>query len=257
MARKDSGWWDDFFPAFRPLFDIMPSRATNAHVRYIIKKLGLRPGKKFLDCPCGIGRISIPFAKRGIRVTGVDITHSYLDELADKARRLKLKMDLVHRDMRRINFNSQFDAAGNLWTSFGYFEKDSDNLLVLKRIFRALKPGGKFMLHIINRDWIMANYQPRGWMELKDRRGKSIGKMVDERRFDYRTATSHGTYYFFKDGREIVRESHLRVYSFHELVQMMEAVGFVDTEGFGSVKDAPISYLSQMMFVIGTKPTRR
>jgi len=257
MTRKDSGWWEDFFPTFRPLFGIMPSRATNAQVRYIIKKLGLRPGKKFLDCPCGIGRISVPLAKKGIRVTGVDITQLYLDELVAKTNRLKLRINLIRCDMRRVDFNSQFDAGANLWTSFGYFEKESDNLLVLKKMYRALKPGGKFMVHLINRDWIMANYEPRGWIEFKNRRGKSQGKVVDERRFDYRTSTSHGTYYFIKDGREVMRQSTLRIYSFHELVGMFETVGFTDIEGFGSVKDAPISRESQMMFIIGAKPKRR
>jgi cyclopropane fatty-acyl-phospholipid synthase-like methyltransferase len=54
MSRKDSGWWDDFFPTFRPVFDIIPVKNTNAQVRFIIRKLGLKPGMQFLDCPCGI-----------------------------------------------------------------------------------------------------------------------------------------------------------------------------------------------------------
>lgn len=70
MHKKDSGWWDDFFPAFRPFFDIVPQKVTSAQVRYIIKKLVLKPGMKFLDCCCGIGRVAIPLAKKGIKVTG-------------------------------------------------------------------------------------------------------------------------------------------------------------------------------------------
>jgi len=257
MAKKESGWWEDFFPTFRPVFGIMPSRVTNAHVRYIIKKLGLRPGKKFLDCPCGIGRVSILLAKRGIRITGVDFLQSYLDELAVKAKRLKLKIDTVCCDMRRITFDNQFDAGGNLWTSFGFFERESDNLLALRKMYRALKPGGRFMLHMINRDWIIANYQQRGWFEIPGPRGKSLGKVVQDRHFDYRTSIDHGTWFFVQDGREKSFEVNIRMYSFHELVRMFETVGFTDIEGFGSTKDTPISHESRMMFVIGTKPKRR
>ena len=53
--KKDKGWWDEFFPAFRPLFGILPQRMTNAEVRFILSMMNLKPGSKFLDCPCGIG----------------------------------------------------------------------------------------------------------------------------------------------------------------------------------------------------------
>ena len=44
------------------------------------------------------------------------------------------------------------------------------------------------------------------------------------------------------------------MYSFHELIAMLESVGFVDIEGYGSLKDEPISRDKQMMFIIGTRP---
>ena len=45
--------------------------------------------------------------------------------------------------MRRIPLRGEFDAAINLWTSFGYFEKPSDDLKTLRGIARALKPGAR------------------------------------------------------------------------------------------------------------------
>ena len=176
---KSNDWWTDFFPAFRPFFELLSPRETATEVRYITRKLGLKKGSRFLDCPCGIGRISTPLAKQGVRVTGVDITGSYLDELAAKSKRLRLKIDLVCADMRRINFDRQFDAAGNIWTSFGYFEKEPDNQLVLRKIFKALKPGGKFMLHVINRDWIIKNYSSIGLTEA----GRV--RVLERRHFDF------------------------------------------------------------------------
>lgn len=250
MSKKDSGWWDDFFPAFTPIFGIVSQKVTSAHVRYVIKKLDLKPGKRFLDCACGIGRVALPMAKKGIRVTGVDFMQSYLDDLAKKARRSGLKIELQNCDMRRINFDSVFDACGNLWTSFGYFEKESDNLLVLKKMYRALKPGGKFMLHVINRDWIMAKYEPKDWFEFKG------VKVMEKRSFDYARSINRGTWVFLKDGKEEAFDVNIRMYSYHELIGMFESVGFVDIEGYGSVKDEPISRDKGMMFIIGTRPGR-
>lgn len=246
-ARRTE-WWHDFFPVFRPVFSIVSQKTTNAQVGYIAKKLGLKPGRKFLDCPCGIGRISIPLARKGIWVTGVDITQSYLDELAQKAKRLRLKIDVVYADMRRINFDSEFDAAGNLWTSFGYFEKESDNLLALKKMFRALKPGGKFLLHLMNRDWIIKHYTPNAWYKAGDQ------LVLEERRFDYDRSTNICTWRFMKDGQESVHTFGLRLYSCHELLAMMQKIGFIDTAAYGSMDDDPVTSGSQMMFLIGTKP---
>lgn len=251
MVKKDTGWWDDFFPSFQHLFKIVPQRVTNAEVRYITDKLGLEPGRKFLDCPCGIGRIAIPLAKKGIEVTGVDRALPYLDEFSKRMKRLHLKVNLVHSDMRRINFDHEFDAAGNLWTSFGFFEKDSDNLLVLKKMFKALKPGGRFLLHVINRDWIITNYSANGWSEVEN------VKVLEKRNFDYSKSINYSTYSLIENGSEKVIQTGVRMYSYHELIRMFKSVGFTEIEGYGSVKDEPIGRDKRMMFIFGTRPKRR
>ena len=248
--KKDKGWWDEFFPAARPVFGFVPQKMTNAQVRFIVKKMNLKPGSKFLDCPCGIGRIALPLAKAGIKVTGVDITESYLTELSGKAKKRGFKIDLHHGDMRRIKFNSEFDAGGNLWTSFGYFEKESDNLLALKKMYKALKPGGKFLLHVINRDWIIANFSANGWCDA----GKT--RILEQRGFDYARSISTSTWTLIRDGQESIHDTAIRMYSYHELIAMFERIGFVDIEGYGSVKEEPISRDHRMMFIFGSRPRR-
>ncbi len=248
--KKDKGWWDEFFPAFRPLFGRVPQKVTNAEVRFILDNMNLKAGSKFLDCPCGIGRIALPLAKAGIKVTGVDITESYLAELSGKAKKRGLKMDLHHGDMRRIEFDSEFNAGGNLWTSFGYFEKESDNLLVLRKMYKALKPGGKFLLHVINRDWIIANFSASYWCEIGN------AKVLEQRGFDYARSISTSTWTVIRGGEESIHNTTIRMYSYHELIAMLEKVGFVDIEGFGSVKQELISSAHRMMFIFGTRPRR-
>ena len=248
MSTGEQEWWHNFFPAFHPIFSQVSRRQTNAQVRYIIEKMKLKPGHKFLDCPCGIGRIALPLARKGIRVTGIDITPSYLTELESKAKRSGSKIECIERDMRRIDFNEKFDAAGNLWTSFGFFEKESDNLLTLRKMFQALKPGGKFLLHVINRDWIMAHYASQDWFEIKG------GKVLEKRAFDYEKSISRSTWHFIKDGREKSFPVSIRMYSCHELINMFTRVGFTDIESFGSMKDDPVDRERTMMFVFGTKP---
>ncbi len=251
MSKNKPEWWEaGFFDYFRPAFGMVTAKTTNTEIRYLSKKLGLKKGTTFLDCPCGIGRISIPLARKGIRVTGVDITKSFIEELDRKAKKGKLNIHTYINDMRKIDFDSQFEYSGNLWTSFGFFEKRSDDLLALKKMYKALVPGGKFVLHVINRDWIMHNYSSNGWQQFGD------VKVIESRKFNYRTSRNHSIWYYIKNGKEKKFELSIRMYSYHELVPMFESAGFVDIEGFGTVNDDPISRDTRMMWIFGTKPKR-
>jgi SAM-dependent methyltransferase len=202
---------------------------------------------KFLDCPCGIGRISVPLAKKGIKVAGVDIIGEYLDEVAVKARRLKLPITVIESDMRRIDFESEFDAAGNICTSFGYFARESDNLLVLKKLYKALKPGGKALIQTINRDWLIKNFVSRDWNEIDNI------KIFHSREIDYQSSVLISRWRFLKNGEEREFDVKLRIYSYHELYNMMAVAGFKNILGYGSTNNDPIGSNNRMMFVIGEK----
>ena len=240
-------WWDEFFTEFRPFFAKISPQVTNAEVKFYIEKMNLKKGSSFLDCPIGIGRIAIPLAKKGIKITGVDIMPSYLAELSEKASKAKLPIKLFHLDMRKINFENQFDAVGNLWTSFGYFKKESDNMLVLKKLYKALKPGGKFVIQVINRDWIMKNFASNGWSEIAG------AKVLEKRNFDFEKSISTSEWIFIKDGQEKSIETYIRMYSFHEFKQMLEKVGFTNIVGYGSLKSEPINFDSREMFIFADK----
>ena len=248
MKQKNEWWLELFDSIGTGLFGLASRKATNAQVRYLVKKLALRKNMKVLDCPCGIGRISIPLAERGLKVTGIDITQSYLDELEKRATRAGPKIPVECRDMRRITFKNEFDVGLNLWTSFGYFEDEKQNLLTIKKMYEALKPGGRFLLHVINRDWIITNFQARGWDEV----GDIIS--IQSREFDYARSINEIQWRLLKDGKMETYHVSMRMYSYHELVAMFKKVGFVDIEGYGSIKEEPISRDHMMMWVFGAKP---
>lgn len=137
-----------------------------AEAAFILKQLKLKKGAALLDLCCGPGRHAVEFAKKGLAVTGYDFSAEYLKEAAARAAKKKVALRLLRGDMRRLEFRGEFDAAVNLFTSFGYFQKYSDDLKTLKGVSAALKPGGFFLLDIIHGDFVrkLPNLHP--WYDM-------------------------------------------------------------------------------------------
>ena len=129
--------------------------------------LKLNQGSRILDLACGTGRHAVLLAKRGAFVVGVDKTDAYLKEARSAARGLSNCL-FARGDMRRLPFKGEFDAAINLWTSFGYFDKASDDLKVLKAVARALKPGSLFLIDLLDFAWVKKHGQSRRWDQRAD-----------------------------------------------------------------------------------------
>jgi len=85
-----SNWYEDFFHGV-PLDlwrQAIPPEQTKAEADFIVKALQCDHGSHLLDVPCGNGRLALELAKRGYRVTGVDISEEFIDEARSSAIRL-------------------------------------------------------------------------------------------------------------------------------------------------------------------------
>lgn len=163
-----SGWTKQFFRA--PVFTPGAPEALAAapmEAAAVWRSLKLKPGSRLLDLACGTGRHAVLLAKRGAFVVGVDKTEAYLKEARVNARGLSNCL-FARGDMRRLPFEGEFDAAMNLWTSFGYFDKPSDDLKALKGVARALKPGGLFLIDLLDFAWVKKHGQSRRWDRRSD-----------------------------------------------------------------------------------------
>lgn len=150
-----------FTPGMREAMLAAPREAN-----FLWKALRLKRGSRVLDLCCGTGRHAIRIARKGASVVGVDATREYLDDARSACR--GLSVELRQGDMRKLPFRGEFDAAYNVWTSFGYFKKFSDDMRTLKAVAKSLKPGGLFLIDIIDSSWTMKNYQERRWNHQAD-----------------------------------------------------------------------------------------
>ncbi len=120
-------------------------------VDFIIEELSLSPGEKILDIGCGSGRHAVEFAKRGFKVTGIDISPHQIELAKKRAENEEVDVEFIVMDGLQINYKEEFDAVLNLYTSvLGELGSLANDLLFLKKLVRAIKPGGKLIISTLN-----------------------------------------------------------------------------------------------------------
>ena len=252
-SGKLAPWWQGLFQGgcYRVILDNISPKQTLAEVEFIVKALDLKKGDSLLDICCGIGRHLIPLARRGIKTTGVDLCLEFIQEAERKAKRSKVKLDLICEDARKIKFRNRFSGVINMWGSIGYFEREADNFKLIRKAYEALKPGGKFLLHPINRDWIAKNFVKRQWY-----RAGSY-KILEERELDFATGRVNSTWTFIRNGEQVQKNVSIRIYCFHELREYFRKAGFKEVTVYGGRDFSPLSFDSPMLFIVGKKPRQR
>lgn len=207
----------------------LPPERTIKEVDFIERTLGLVPEIKILDVPCGHGRHSIEFARRGYHVTGQDLSATFLAKARADAKEARVDVEWCRGDMRKIRFKQKFNIVLNLFTAFGYLENDAENERALRAMAEALVPGGKFVIDFLNREWLMRNYKPKAWRDLPD--GTVI---VEDRQFDFATGrNSERRRWILPSGERKELHLHLRLYTVAELNAMAAHCGLVLESAFG------------------------
>jgi len=217
-------WYKEFFEKWYLELWLSGERFKPAYIKkevaFIKRVLDLPKGAKILDLCCGHGRHVLPLAKAGYEMTGLDLSHKALSLLKAEANKQKLNVRVVRSDMRRILFQNEFDAVINMFTAFGYLENDKEDLKVLKSVAKTLRPGGRFLIDMSNKDSILANYQPKSWKK----EGKLI--LLEERTYNPKTSRNiTKTEVVDEKGRSHFFHISLRMYSVKELKAQLKKAG--------------------------------
>lgn len=132
---------------FRQISDFLTN--TEEEVRLLDKILKQYQVKKVLDVACGVGRHSIPLAKSGYQVTGIDYSKSQIREAKKYAKDNKVDIEFLLKDANDFSFSEKFDAAICMWTTIG--EEPMVYTEVIKNVFKALRKNGIFIID--NNSW--------------------------------------------------------------------------------------------------------
>lgn len=153
-------WFIDWFNT-KYYHTLYQNRDENEACNFIDKLcnyLKIKPNAQILDLACGKGRHSVHLAKKGYHTTGVDLAPKSI--MYAKQHAIENSNFEVH-DMRYTYRKNHFNYVFNLFTSFGYFDKHEDNLMVFNAAVNNLTDGGCFVLDFLNVDRIISNLVPK------------------------------------------------------------------------------------------------
>jgi SAM-dependent methyltransferase len=260
--RRRKEWWRSFFGplAGEVMFDPKMGKTTETEIDAILARVALRPRAAVLDVPCGAGRHAIALAKRGHDIVGLDYAKTYLAEARRAARKagVATRTRFLRGDMRRVARlvpAGKFDLALSLYNSFGYFDRRSDDLKVVRGIYRALAPGGVFVVNTLQESGV----------RLRLAEPRNIGHepmpnvfVIDQARYDPRTRRTQGRWTLVDARKRRARIERLQlrqhVYSHAALARLLRKAGFRVIARWGMLHGTPLTPQSWHQTIAARKP---
>ena len=204
---------------------------------FVDRALALATGARILDIGCGFGRHALCLARRGYRVTGLDLSEPMLALAREKAASTGLPVEWSRRDMRDLSGLGPFDACICLYTAFGFFS-DGDNRRVLEQIREILPPSALFLLDVSNPLALTRGWPQRAWRE------SATGVRLESARYDALTGRVISQRTLFRPGgtRVDLPETSVRMYPPHELASLLRDTGFEIEQVYGGLRGEPLEW---------------
>ncbi len=119
--------------------------------------LDAQPPATILDLACGSGAATTALALKGFEVTGLDCTPVQIDAARRESAAKGAHVEWLCEDMQEIHYDNEFDFVLLRDVIFGIFETDEEHRDLIRRIARALKPGGRCLFEVYNKEFALAH----------------------------------------------------------------------------------------------------
>jgi SAM-dependent methyltransferase len=155
MINNKSEWHLDWFnsPFYHQLYKERDYSEATYFMNNLISRLQIDKNSSILDLACGRGRYSLYLSNIGYKVTGIDISK---ENISEAKKNKSDKLNYILHDMRQP-LNQKFDLILNLFTSFGYYQEDKDNISIIRSIKSNLNNEGKAVIDFLNIDYVLDN----------------------------------------------------------------------------------------------------
>ena len=238
-------WFESWFdsPYYHLLYNNRDHSEAENYITKLLGYLNLSKESTLLDLGCGKGRHSFHLHKNGYKVHGIDLSHESIiyanNEYGTK------DLDFSQGDMRESFGKKKYDCVLNLFTSFGYFEDDSENNKVIHNVKEALKPKAIFVQDFLNAQWVRNTLkenetQERGDIAFKISRRIENGFVKKQIQFD----VEEKSYSFQEEVRLLETEDFKQLYDENEL-ELLNIFGSYDLKEFDAQKSNRLILISQ------------
>ena len=226
MNKDTSKWFASWFdtPFYHILYKDRDDTEAQQFMDTLTNYLNLPEDGKILDLACGRGRHAIYLNSLGYDVTGADLSESSI------AYAKAFENDTLHFEVHDMckPFNKPFDAVFNLFTSFGYFEKNEDNLNTIKAIKSDLNESGFGVIDFMNSEFVINNLVPE---EVKT---------VDGIDFNLKRSVENGYIIkdisFTDDGKDYKFQERVRAFTLADFEALFEQADVYLLDVFGDYK---------------------
>jgi SAM-dependent methyltransferase len=257
------GWqgWDEY----APFYDWENARTLGRADVPFWQRVARKAGGSALELGCGTGRISLPLARAGVSLVGVDRSAAMLGRAAARARTMRARrrrgasgnLTLVRADIRALPFREgQFALVLAPYGVLQSLLRDRDLVAALASVSRVLKEGGLFGLDLVP--------DVPNWREYRNRiqlRGRAAGgahlTLVESVRQDRRRrlTTFEQKYLERRAGRTAEHRFELtfRTLPVRAMVRRLEAAGFVVEATLGDYRGRPWDRRSEVWLILARR----
>ncbi|MGZ3476226.1 MAG: methyltransferase domain-containing protein, partial [Polyangiales bacterium] len=228
LRKKKRQWFEELFnDDYGRTLPKLKEKYLEREVKFIEDALGCDKGATILDLGCGPGEQAVALAARGYEVIGIDLSLAMLARAADEAAEKNQRINFLQGDMRDLTFDEAFDGIYCWGTTFGYFD-DAKNMEVVQKIHKALRRGGRFLLDIYNRDYVVPRTPSMVWFE-----GEGCVCMDEVHHNAITSRLQVKRTMMMEDGRQREIDYSIRLYALHELGKLLHECGFRVAEASG------------------------
>lgn len=244
-------WYRDFFTgAALDLWRQAKTEDETENECAFLQEIFEQSGSHLLDVPCGNGRLTIPMAEAGYKVTGLDFCQEFLDDAAKRAASINFEdgaVEFIQGDMRKISSKTKFDGAFCFGNSFGYFNREGTEQM-FQSVGECLKVGAKFVLESsMLAETFLVNGAEREWVRVGDM------LMLIENHYDPRESCVQTEYTFIRDGKQESRHATHWIYTAGELCSMLSRAGLFVDDLFGSLEGDEYALGSERVVLVAEK----
>jgi 2-polyprenyl-3-methyl-5-hydroxy-6-metoxy-1,4-benzoquinol methylase len=223
-------WYEELFQDFADNYDRESfTSGTSVEVDFIEKEINFNKGARILDIGCGTGRHSLELARRGYKVTGIDLSGSMISKARTRAKKENLEIDFQVKDARSLNFVKSFDLAIMLCEgAFPLMESDEMNYSILQKAYNSISPDGKLIFTTLNGLFPLF-HSVKEFLNKGESQGQSSGNT-----FDLMTFRDHSVYKTEDDhGKKKILNCNERYYVPSEITWLLKSAGFRNSEIYG------------------------